>query len=79
MHGVVYCDIDKATHSKLDIFEGDSYLRKIVRINLHNGAELDAQTYILKKEYYQVIGDSDWDPLQFEIRYMALFLNSFFF
>ena len=79
LQGVVYCDIDEATLCKLDMFEGDSYLRKIVRVNLYNGDALDAQTYILKKEYYHIIGSTDWDPLQFEIKDMGFFLNSLFF
>ena len=75
LHGIVYCDIDEATLFKLDMFEGGYYVRKIVRINLHNGDAMAAQTYILKREYYHIIGDNEWGPLQFENKDMESFLK----
>lgn len=61
VHGMLYYDVKPHDVERLDAFEGEYYVRKSVR--LHNG--IDAQAYVLKKEYFEIIDDKPWDEKAF--------------
>ena len=59
--GVVYRNIPIDVWTKLDQFEGDTYDRREVKIELANKTSLDAMTYVLKSEYAPQIDSVEWD------------------
>jgi gamma-glutamylcyclotransferase (GGCT)/AIG2-like uncharacterized protein YtfP len=71
--GVLYLDVSEPVLKKLDSFEGSAYLRQKVEVEINNKRKVTAHTYVLKKEYYSVIDESEWDPQFFKKMYMMTF------
>lgn len=61
VQGVLYYDVEPYDVARLDAFEGEYYERKTVF--LHNC--IDAQVYVLKKEYFEIIDDRLWSEEAF--------------
>lgn len=59
VHGVVYRDIDRATLARLDDFEGDLYVRRLLEVTV-DGAPLTAFTYLVAARF-QARFAGDWD------------------
>ena len=60
--GVLYYDVEPCDIEKLDAFEGEYYERKSVFLNNC----VDAQVYVLKKEYFEIIEEKPWDEEAFK-------------
>jgi len=60
--GIVYYDVEPYDLARLDAFEGEYYERKTIL--LHNC--VDAEVYVLKKEYFDIIDDKVWSEEAFE-------------
>ena len=67
--GVIYFDIDEYVLKIL------AYYRTGVEALVNENHMIKAQTYVLKKEYYSVIDNRKWDPLQFERMHITYFLK----
>lgn len=74
--GIIYFNISKKIVNRLDVFEGHTYFRQKVNVSLPGGSLIPAHVYILKKEYYYIIDNKDWDAQSFESEYLPLFLKS---
>lgn len=61
VQGILYYDVEPHDIERLDAFEGEYYERKTVL--LHNC--IDAQVYVLKKKYYEIIENRPWDENAF--------------
>lgn len=61
VEGKIYYNISCESINRLDRFEGEMYFRDIVNVSLLNDAIQQAETYVLKPEYYHVIDDKDWE------------------
>jgi len=57
--GVVYRDIDRATLARLDDFEGDLYVRRLLEVTV-DGAPLAAFTYLVAARFHARFA-GDWD------------------
>ena len=75
LDGLVYFDINEEVLYKLDYFEGEVYSREKIKVKISGGKDINAQTYVLKTEYYRIIDDNIWDPLRFKREHMVLFLK----
>jgi len=73
--GVLYLDVSEPVLKKLDRFEGSAYLRQKVEAEINNKRKVTAHAYVLKKEYYSVIDEREWDPVFFEKINMMTFLG----
>lgn len=60
--GVLYYDVEPYDIDKLDAFEGEYYERKSVLLNNC----VDAEVYVLKKEYFEIIEEKPWDEEAFK-------------
>ncbi len=77
-YGMVYLDVDEQSISKLDIFEGDYYLRTLVRVTTEDAKTHDAQTYVLKDQYRYLLSKRKWDVEAFSNDYKNEFRNEYF-
>ena len=77
VNGVVYFDVKKNDIARLDDFEGDYYIRKNLPVQLSDGAEFEAQTYILNKEFSHIVSSEDWDPDHFKKCTMPRFITNY--
>jgi gamma-glutamylcyclotransferase (GGCT)/AIG2-like uncharacterized protein YtfP len=59
--GVLYRDLPAQALARLDAFEGEQYVRRIVRVTLADGAMLRAATYVFKAAYAHLLGPGEWD------------------
>jgi gamma-glutamylcyclotransferase (GGCT)/AIG2-like uncharacterized protein YtfP len=73
VHGMVYYDVEPYDVALLDTFEGDYYERKTIL--LHNC--IDADVYVLKKEYFDIIDDKPWSVEAFEKEGIKRFCESY--
>jgi gamma-glutamylcyclotransferase (GGCT)/AIG2-like uncharacterized protein YtfP len=63
--GIVYRQVPDPAWDRLDRFEGEMYTRRIVQIELNNGAALRASTYVVKPEFLEHLEPSEWDFADF--------------
>jgi len=71
--GVLYYDVEPYDIARLDAFEGEYYERK--SILLHNC--VDAEVYVLKKAYFDIIDDRKWDEEAFAQEGIKRFCESY--
>lgn len=76
-NGIIYFDVDKPGIRKLDIFEGDYYLRTPVRVTTKDGKTHDAQTYVIKDQYRHLLSKKQWDIETFNNNYNNEFRNKY--
>ena len=65
VEGVVYRNLTSSAWERLDRFEGDMYIRRVVQIELNNGTALPAATYVWKPQFLDDLEDSDWSFANF--------------
>jgi len=65
VQGTVYHDLPAAAWERLDIFEGDMYVRKQVRVELRSGGTCDAHAYIVLPEFEHLLEERQWSLEEF--------------
>lgn len=60
--GIVYYDVEPYDIARLDTFEGEYYERKTILLNNC----IDAEVYVLKCEFFDIIDDKPWSEETFE-------------
>jgi gamma-glutamylcyclotransferase (GGCT)/AIG2-like uncharacterized protein YtfP len=63
--GVVYLGLSKVQLQRLDRYESDFYRRQLVRVQLDNGRQLLAWTYVVPEEKKSVLSREAWDETIF--------------
>lgn len=66
VEGVVYFDISDADMAVLDAFEGEAYRRLKVTVELSDGRQIEAQTYLFCEP--SELSEQRWEPERFEMR-----------
>lgn len=61
IEGILYADITTTAWRRLDDFEGDMYERKQVTVVLFDGSSQSAHTYVLRKDYFDLLANDEWD------------------
>lgn len=59
--GVIYRNVPHSARERLDRFEGEMYERRLVRIELTDGATLRAAAYVVKPQFLDRLEPSEWD------------------
>lgn len=65
VEGVLYRGVPEPAWARLDRFEGEMYVRRPVRIELHGGTAVDAETYIVKPALKDLLEATEWDFSEF--------------
>jgi gamma-glutamylcyclotransferase (GGCT)/AIG2-like uncharacterized protein YtfP len=65
VRGVVYLDVDHASLARLDLFEGDFYVRQSVWVDCADGERRAADAYVVPAESQAVLTDERWDRAKF--------------
>ncbi|MDX5364371.1 MAG: gamma-glutamylcyclotransferase [Pseudazoarcus pumilus] len=58
--GLLYLDVPAAPLDRLDVFEGEQYVREEVLVTLADGRTLTAWTYVFKPEYGHLLQAGEW-------------------
>ena len=74
--GVLWHDVDEDSLSRLDVFEGEWYMRRSVPI-IVDDQPIDAETYILAGAQRHRVSHRRWSRDRFETRYLQRFLASY--
>ena len=77
IEGIIYRDVTSSDLARLDKFEGEYYLRKTELVILPDMAELSAEIYVLKEEYFSIISPKDWDPVHFSTTGIHYFMHQY--
>jgi len=59
--GLLYRGLTPAALRRLDRFEGAQYVRRSVCIELEDAGTADAEAYVFKPEYAELLLPGDWD------------------
>ena len=73
--GIIYLNVDKQSLERLDAFEGELYQRTAVRVETKEAEILNAQTYVVKSEYRDVLSSKGWDVREFIQKHLETFLT----
>lgn len=66
VEGVVYEDIDPVALERLDIFEGDMYLRQSIKVERRkDNSVLEVMAYIVKPDYRHMLTQAVWSYEKF--------------
>lgn len=77
VNGMVYFDVPENAWLRLDDFEGDMYARISVKVKSANNQLINADTYVIRPEFQQLLDTPGWDLDDF-IRFSKhRFENSF--
>jgi gamma-glutamylcyclotransferase (GGCT)/AIG2-like uncharacterized protein YtfP len=77
VEGIVYLDVDPFALARLDLFEGSQYARREVLLGSTSGAELQAQTYVIKAEHGVELTGEDWNFEDFLKTGKAVFFEQY--
>ena len=73
VEGVLYCDVDEDALAHLDLFEGDLYERRTVRVATAGG-DKTAFVYVVPAAQKSFLSTQPWDKEQFRQRDFDRFL-----
>lgn len=68
VEGVAYSDVPDSAWDRLDRFEGQMCARRLVQIELNDGATLPAATFVVKPQFLVRLEPSEWNFADF-LRY----------
>jgi len=74
--GVVYSGLGVAQLGRLDEFECDFYQRRRVVVSDADERPLEAWTYVVRPDAYNVLTDQPWDRGVFEMLHLQQFLRT---
>lgn len=77
IEGVAYLNVPDSAWERLDRFEGDMYVRELVRIEVHGGDSLTAATYVVRPQFINQLDGSEWDFDEFLRNGKASFQSSY--
>ena len=77
VQGIIYFNVSAQDLERLDIFEGNQYIRIKVNCLLSNNSYLETHTYIINPQYRMVVENEDWDQEEFEQNGLKVFLNKY--
>jgi len=63
--GLIYLDLPPESWPRLDAFEDKIYYRCPVKVILADGSTLAAETYVLRPEYLDHLGEKEWSYAEF--------------
>jgi len=63
--GLLYLDLPAEAWPRLNAFEDKIYYRSPVKVTLADGSTLAAETYILRPEHLDRLGESEWSYAEF--------------
>jgi len=75
VEGLVYQEVDAISLQRLDDFEAVEYFRKEVTVNLNDGSQVAAYTYVIPKECSDILTKEDWDLERFKKMYLKPYLK----
>jgi Gamma-glutamyl cyclotransferase, AIG2-like len=73
LSGVVYERLDPAELERLDHYEGPTYERRVVHVDVGSAA-LEACTYVLRAEHVHRLSAEPWDLERFEREHLVSYL-----
>jgi gamma-glutamylcyclotransferase (GGCT)/AIG2-like uncharacterized protein YtfP len=71
--GLVYLGLEASEIDRLDIYEGDLYERRELRVWVGAGS-IDAASYVLRPEHAHRLSRERWDLARFEQDHLASYL-----
>lgn len=74
--GRVYLNVSGEDMNRLDIFEGEYYQRQSTRCSGEFG-EIEAEIYVFKTDYIDLISELEWNPEWFLREGMQIFINGY--
>lgn len=75
--GVLYSEISRSSLTRLDAFEGDYYSRQTVQVTRADGTSTEAQTYVFRSEYLEILTEQAWDPDRFRDNHLVAFIRTY--
>jgi gamma-glutamylcyclotransferase (GGCT)/AIG2-like uncharacterized protein YtfP len=77
VEGIVYFNVSNEDLKRLDLFEGNQYIRVEVNCLLSHNSYLKTHTYIINPQEQAIVDREDWDKQQFEQNGLKKFLNKY--
>jgi gamma-glutamylcyclotransferase (GGCT)/AIG2-like uncharacterized protein YtfP len=65
VEGVVYLDLPTMAWWRLDRFEGEMYMREEVQVEMADGQQAMASTYVVHPDFIHQLGPDQWHYEQF--------------
>jgi cation transport regulator ChaC len=72
--GVLWQELDRAALARIDRFEGELYVRPLLRVELESGAECEAFVYVLRPEQHALASDAPWSEVDFRAVHLRAYL-----
>jgi gamma-glutamylcyclotransferase (GGCT)/AIG2-like uncharacterized protein YtfP len=75
--GIVYSNLTEDDWKRLDLFEGEMYVRSAVTVQLGDGTVRQAQTYVLKPQFENRLTSEPWTLEEFLLSGKARFESQY--
>ena len=77
VEGVIYLDVTAQDIKRLDRFEGEYYKKIPVTVSSESGHALDADVYLFNKSYKNLLSNTPWDPVRFQVHHLRQFISKY--
>ncbi|AFZ35810.1 AIG2 family protein [Stanieria cyanosphaera PCC 7437] len=77
IQGTVYFNVSTQDLKRLDLFEGNQYIRVKVNCILCNESYIESYTYIINPHDQTIVEKEDWNQEEFEQNGLKQFLNKY--
>ena len=75
--GLIYYGIDANVLQTVDRFEGDTYYREVVEVDVGSSKKESCDTYVVKSKYFYILDCEKWHAEWFEQHGLNQFLASY--
>lgn len=76
--GIVYFNLPLPAIRRLDIFEGDLYVRQHIQVVTEGYGKLEAMTYVIKPEHIELLTNKEWSYEHFLASGKTKFKDAYF-
>ncbi|MGD9969577.1 MAG: gamma-glutamylcyclotransferase family protein [Sulfuricurvum sp.] len=77
VEGIVYFDVDESDLAVLDDFEGEYYFRTSVSLESPDQGALQAEVYVIRSEYSNLLSGESWSETKFETVGLPRFMKQY--
>ena len=78
VQGLLYLNVPEAAGERLDIFEGEMYERRQVKVQTEGGFEKSAVTYVFRPGYDDLLTENPWEFEEFLVSGKKRFEDRYF-
>ncbi len=69
--GVLYANLDQDALKRLDFYEGDEFVREVIKVELNNKKITEAYTYFISPKFQHILTNLPWNFKEYKDKHLS--------